>query len=119
MRLYNLKSHAPRRRGLRAALTSAETRLWNHLKARQLGGWKFRRQHGVGPYVIDFYCPRAKLAIELDGIAHDCEPAQQHDEKRDRFLNDVGIRVLRFLNEDVMENLEGVLAVIEREAQSS
>jgi very-short-patch-repair endonuclease len=103
------------RRQLRASLTPAEARLWTHLQRSQLSGRKFRRQHGAGPYVLDFYCPRVRLAVELDGAAHDHAAAQGRDARRDAFLSQARIRVLRFENRDVMDNLEGVLAVI-REA---
>lgn len=88
--------------------------LWKHLQRSQLNGKKFRRQHSVGPYVLDFYCPRQRLAIELDGAAHDHERAQCRDEARDRFLAEAGIRVLRFENQYIFANLEGVLIEIRR-----
>ena len=112
MTLHNDPSLRLRRRDLRAALTPAEARLWAHLQNRQLDGRKFRRQHSVGPYVLDFYCPRGRLAIELDGAAHDHEQAVQRDEARTRYLASLGIKVVRFENRDVMSNLEGVLQVI-------
>jgi very-short-patch-repair endonuclease len=114
MRFYNATSRKPFRRELRAQLTSAEAALWKHLQRSQLDGRKFRRQHGVGPYVLDFYCPRERLAVELDGAAHDHEAAQSRDQIRERFLTQTGIKVLRFENRDVIENLEGVLVEIRR-----
>jgi len=118
MRLHNLKWLEPRRRHLRAGQTPAEARLWKYLKSSQILGRKFRRQHSTGRYVLDFYCPREKLAIELDGAAHDCDSARHHDRKRDRFLHDAGIRILRFENDDVMRNLEGVLSEIRKHLTS-
>jgi len=103
-----------RRRELRKALTTAEATLWLHLQRSQLSGFKFRRQHSVGPYVLDFYCPAAKLAVELDGAAHDSEVASLRDDRRDRYLAAQGIRTVRFVNGDVTGNLEGVLASIRR-----
>ena len=97
----------------------AEARLWNHLKGRSLWGRKFRRQHSFGPYVLDFYCPGERLAVELDGAAHDHEAAQHRDAIRTRFLEGAGIRVVRFENRQVIENLEGVLAVIAREFKTA
>jgi very-short-patch-repair endonuclease len=88
--------------------------LWLQLRHSQLDGWKFRRQHSVGSYVLDFYCPGARLAVELDGAAHDHEAAQVRDKRRTEFLNDAGVRVIRFENHDVVANLEGVLAEIRR-----
>src|SRR5437868_11988241 len=71
-RVYsNLPPLKPIRRSLRSSLTSAEIRLWQAVKGKQLGGRKFRRQHSMGPYVLDFFCPAEKLAVELDGAAHD------------------------------------------------
>ena len=112
MRLNNRPAHKSRRRALRASLTLAEARLWLHLKQGQLKGRKFRRQHSVGAYILDFYCPAEKLPIELDGASHDHDTAQAQDFRRTRYLQDQGIRVIRFENRDVMENLEGVLAAI-------
>ncbi|MBI3936360.1 MAG: DUF559 domain-containing protein [Betaproteobacteria bacterium] len=115
MRLHNLARLKTRRRTLRSKLTPAEARLWTYLQHSQLEGRKFRRQHSVGAYyVLDFYCPQERLAIELDGAAHDHERAQSADRRKDAFLAFAGIRVLRFQNEDVMHNLEGVLAEIRR-----
>jgi very-short-patch-repair endonuclease len=112
MRLHNLPSSKNRRRGLRSALTPAESLLWVHLQRRQVHGRKFRRQHSVGKYILDFYCPDEKLAVELDGASHDHEAAQDRDAERSEFLQRAGIRVLRFENREVRENLEGVLKVI-------
>ncbi|MGB5082256.1 MAG: endonuclease domain-containing protein [Burkholderiales bacterium] len=113
--VHNIARLKPRRRELRRQLTIAEARLWNHLKGRALRGRKFRRQHSVGPYVLDFYCPAERLAVELDGAAHDHEAAQHRDAIRTLFLQGAGIRVVRFENREVIENLEGVLAVIARQ----
>ena len=68
----------------------------------------------MGRYVLDFYCPGEKLAVELDGAIHDCDFAQRHDRTRDEFLQSAGIRILRFQNDDVMKNLDGVLSEIRR-----
>jgi very-short-patch-repair endonuclease len=113
--VHNIARLKPRRRELRGRLTIAEARLWNHLKDRSLGGRKFRRQHSVGSYILDFYCPGERLAVELDGAAHDHEAAQDRDAIRTRFLQSAGIRLVRFENREVIENLEGVLAVIARQ----
>ena len=111
-RLSNLPDLKPLRRMLRASLTPAEARLWLALQRRQLAGRKFRRQHSYGPYVLDFFCPEEMLAIELDGAAHDSAMANEHDQQRDAYLAARGIRVARYENRDVMENLEGVLGDI-------
>jgi very-short-patch-repair endonuclease len=108
-RLHNIPALKVRRRNLRASLTPAEAVLWAHVQSRQLGGRKFRRQHSNGRYIVDFYCPELKLAIELDGAAHDSARADADDRARDEFLRSLGVRVLRYENRDVMMNLEGVL----------
>ncbi|MGJ8639121.1 MAG: endonuclease domain-containing protein [Opitutaceae bacterium] len=94
---------------LRNKLTPAEARLWTYLKSSQLDGLKFRRQHGVGPYVLDFYCPSEQLAIELDGESHAGPIAAKHDAERTAYLNSLNIRVLRFENEAVFDMPEAVL----------
>lgn len=114
MRLNNLKWLQSRRRYLRASLTPAEARLWNYLKISRLSGRKFRRQHSMGRYILDFYCPSEKLAIELDGATHDRDIAQRRDRTRDRFLQNAGIRILRIQNDDVIKDLDGVLSQIRR-----
>ncbi len=99
-------------RALRRSMTDAEQRLWHHLKNRQLDGFKFRRQHPTGRYVLDFYCDDAKLAIELDGGQH-ADPARAaHDDERTRWLAREGVRVVRFWNNDVLTNTEGVLELV-------
>jgi len=110
---HNARALKPRRRELRAHLTQAEAILWRQLQRRQLRGRKFRRQHSVGPYVLDFYCPDLKLAVELDGAAHDHDQAFRRDALRTAYLAAAGVRVIRFENDDVVRNLEGVLAAIE------
>jgi very-short-patch-repair endonuclease len=115
MRLHNLRWLKTRRRQLRRGLTPTEACLWTQLKkGSRLNGRKFRRQHSVGQYVLDFYCPAEKLAVELDGTAHDSDVAQRHDRFRDIFLRKSGIRVLRFQNSDVTGNLERVLSEIRK-----
>jgi very-short-patch-repair endonuclease len=113
MRFHNLPAKKMQRRELRSRLTPAESYLWSYLQLRQLRGRKFRRQHSVGPYILDFYCPSEKLAVELDGSTHDHEAAQNYDGKRNAFLKALGIRTLRFENEEVRRNMEGVLRAIE------
>ena len=110
--IHNLKPLKEARRALRKSLTPAEALLWKHLQRGQLDGRKFRRQHSVGPYIVDFYCPAESLVVELDGAAHDHEAAFRHDEARTRFLATQGLRVLRFENRDVAFNPEGVLMEI-------
>lgn len=104
-------------KALRRNQTDAERRLWGYLRDRRLDGWKFRRQHPIGPYVLDLYCADARLVIEIDGGQHDYDEYREHDEKRTAYLNSQGLKVMRFWNSDVMENTIGVLEAI-REALS-
>ena len=113
-RFYNHPSLGERRRTLRASLTPAEAALWRVLQRSQLQGRKFRRQHSIGPYVVDFYCPNERLVIELEGSAHDSEQAAAGDEARERFLSATGLTVLRVENRYVFENPEGVLDLIKQ-----
>jgi very-short-patch-repair endonuclease len=99
-------------RRLRKDQTDAEKLLWNILRSRQLLGLKFRRQHSIGPYILDFYCHDCKLCIELDGGQHYTKEGQQGDEARAAFLQTRGIQILRFSNLDVLKNLEGVLLTV-------
>ena len=87
----------------------AEALLWSKLKNRQLLGCKFRRQYGIQSYRLDFYSPELKLGIELDGETHYVREAPAYDHRRERFVESLGIRVLRILNDEVIENLEGSL----------
>jgi very-short-patch-repair endonuclease len=102
----------PRRKQLRRSLTPAEARLWIELKQSRLSGRKFRREHSVGKYVLDFYCVEEWLAVELDGQVHRNEAARAYDRERTEFLNGVGIEVIRFENILVFEELEFVLGTI-------
>ena len=101
-----------RRRALRTRSTDAEMVLWRLLRGRQLSGLRFRRQHPVGPFIVDFYCADCQVAVELDGGQHFTPEGQQHDRKRSEYLAEQGVRVIRFSNREVLEELEGVLNVI-------
>ena len=105
------------RKELRNNSTSAEAVLWKRLKAKQVEGLKFRRQYGVGEYVVDFYCPELRLAVELDGGIHDAAMAYEHDEIRARYIEQSNIKILRFRNEAVFNNMEGVVGEIVEEAR--
>ncbi|WP_400192969.1 endonuclease domain-containing protein [Hymenobacter sp. B81] len=111
---HNRQEVKARRKELRANLTPAEAALWRALQNGQLAGRKFRRQHSVGAYVLDFYCPGERLAVELDGQAHVDVVGAAHDVVRTSYLESVGIRVVRFENKLVFEQLEWVLAAIQR-----
>jgi very-short-patch-repair endonuclease len=106
---FNRKSDTRRRQQLRGSMPDAEVILWSRLKGRQLCGCKFRRQYSVGSFVIDFFSVEAKLGIELDGDSHFQPGAPQYDHNRQEFIEAFGIKVLRFLNTDIYDNLNGVL----------
>ena len=97
-------------------MTRAEILLWRYLKAHHLDGLAFRRQAPIGPYIVDFVCHTAHLIVELDGETHDFDARQQHDAVRDAWLASRGYIILRFTNEQVLSNLEGVLTVIRETA---
>lgn len=107
-----------RARELRGGMTLPEIVLWQALRKGRLAGLRFRRQHPIGPYILDFYCPGARLAVEIDGLAHDDAARVSHDERRDTWLAQRGVRVLRIHAADVLrdERLEGVLLGIEQSA---
>ena len=94
---------------LRQGQTDAERLLWQVLRGRNLKGFKFRRQHPVGGYILDFYCHAAHLAIELDGGGHNSDDQKLYDEERTKVMNGAGIKVIRFWNHDVLNSLEAVL----------
>jgi very-short-patch-repair endonuclease len=102
-----------RAKEMRREPTAQEEALWEKLRAKRLAGWKFRHQSPIGPFVPDFCCPAARLIIELDGSQH--AKAEAYDDARTRFLEREGYRILRFWNNDIDRNLEGVLTTI-REA---
>lgn len=104
------RQNIDRARGLRQAMTDAEKKLWYFLQNRQLDGHKFRRQHEINHYIVDFVCNEAMLIIELDGGQH--AEQLEYDECRTRYLQTVGYRVLRFWNNEALTNIESVLGVI-------
>lgn len=95
-------------------MTPPEARLWTRVRAHRLQGYKFRRQHPVGPYILDFYCAAARLAVEVDGRYHEHPDQIAHDRRRTRWLASQGIRVMRIAAHDVRDELHGVLAFIAR-----
>jgi very-short-patch-repair endonuclease len=107
-----------RARALRRQMSLPEVVLWQALRQKRLAGLRIRRQHPIGPYVLDFYCPVARLAIEVEGLAHDAPIRVRRDERRRAWLSQRGITILRVRAEDVLrdESLEGVLREIENAA---
>jgi very-short-patch-repair endonuclease len=102
-------------------MTLPEVILWQELRGSKLQGLQFRRQHPIGPYILDFYCAALKLAVEIDGSAHDNEEQYRHDQRRSRWLATKGIRVVRVAAADILrdENLEDALRYIEQAAAPS
>ena len=91
-------------------MTPAENRLWLRLRARQFHSLKFRRQHGIGPYIVDFYCSEKAVVIEVDGDVHGVADRMVQDQEREKALRSLGLRIIRYTNDDIMNNVEGVLA---------
>lgn len=107
-RIFNRQQQKLQRQHLRANMPMPEKILWAKIRNQQLGV-KFRRQHGIGRYIVDFYCPECALVIELDGDSHYQEGAQEYDAIRDEFMRSMDLEVLRFANVGVMNNLESVV----------
>ncbi len=97
-------------REMRKEPTDAERRLWSYLRGRRFDNFKFRRQHPIGPFIVDFCCVQKKLIVELDGGQH--EEDQQYYERRSAYLGERGFRVIRFWNGEVFQGIEGVLEQI-------
>ena len=115
--IRNSRLNLDRRREMRRKLTPAEAKLWSLLKGRSLAGRKFRRQYGVGPFYLDFFCPEENLAVELDGEVHAGPIASARDADRTQYLQENGIRVIRFENRVVFSSPEWVLGEIENAFQ--
>jgi very-short-patch-repair endonuclease len=106
---YQLRDDSRR---LRREQTPAESLLWQNLRAKRLNGAKFRRQHAIGDYIVDFCCLRHRLVVEVDGGQHAGDQEEEKDAARTARLEAQGFRVIRFWNDDVMKNLDGVLTSI-------
>lgn len=116
--INNRKELKEKRIDLRKNLTPAEAALWKMIQNSKIDGKKFRRQHSVGNYILDFYCPEERLAIELDGAYHFTSPGSDYDEERTKYLTSVFIRVLRFENKLVFEQSQWVVDEIRRNFNS-
>lgn len=110
--IFNKTVYKNKRRNLRQVMPLAEKILWSRLRSKQLKGYKFRRQYSIGFYIVDFYAPKAKLVIEVDGESHMGEQAEMRDESRQEYIESLGITCLRFTNWDVYENIDGVLEAV-------
>ena len=113
-KIFNRKYLKPRRSELRNSLTAAEIVLWKHISKSRLEGRKFRRQHSIGNYIVDFYCPSERLVIELDGKDHFTIHGEMADSKRENYFKSLNINVVRFENRDIFNNCEAVLEEIKR-----
>ena len=113
--ILNREDEKIRRRDLRRSIPEAEVMLWSRLKCHQLLGCKYRRQYNVGPFVLDFFSAEIKLGIELDGERHFHSGVREYDRKRQQFIESFGIKVIRILNTEIFQNLDGVLEMIGRE----
>jgi very-short-patch-repair endonuclease len=113
--LHNRNELKNVRRALRSNATASEAVLWSYLSGGKLAGRKFRRQHSIGPFILDLYCPSERLCIEIDGGSHDDPTASANDRSRDDFLLAHGIRTLRFSNKEIIDSVEAVVRIIEAE----
>ncbi|MEK7635054.1 MAG: endonuclease domain-containing protein [Patescibacteria group bacterium] len=112
--VHNNQILEERRRELRKNQTKTEEILWWYLRGQKLGV-KFKRQHSIGGYILDFYCPEKKLIIELDGEVHNTKEAREYDEVRDKYFRELDYKILRFENREVENDIEKVLEKIEKE----
>jgi very-short-patch-repair endonuclease len=110
------RDNVPATRDLRARQTPVEVVLWDALRNRRLAGLKFRRQHPIGPFVADFCCPDRRLIVEIDGAVHDT--TREHDVELEALLASAGYRTLRFPNNDIRNDLSGVLEMIRATAEA-
>jgi very-short-patch-repair endonuclease len=113
--IFNREGEKNNRRELRRSMPDAEAMLWSRLKGRQLLKCKFRRQYSVGSFVLDFFSVEIKLGIELDGDSHFQSGVREYDQKRQQFIESFGIKVIRILNTEIYQNLDGVLEMVGRE----
>jgi very-short-patch-repair endonuclease len=107
--LYNHKDLRERRRKLRNNQTPAEKILWKHISKNQICGTRFSRQYSAGPYIIDFFCSKIKLGIELDGSPHTKGETRIYDKDREKYLKSLDIEIVRFWNDEVLKNTKEVL----------
>ena len=111
-RTFNRKSEQQKRRSLRKSMTKAEVLLWMQLKNRRVLGQRVLRQYSVGAYVLDFYIPKLKLAIEVDGATHVTEQELEYDRNRENEIASLGIQFLRFTNAEIYHSMNGVIGRI-------
>ncbi|MBN1381482.1 MAG: endonuclease domain-containing protein [Deltaproteobacteria bacterium] len=114
---YN-KKLKPFARNLRSNMTNAEKLIWSKIRSRQIGDLHFYRQKNIGNYIVDFYCPKGKLILEIDGGQHYGHDGIKKDRERDQYLQVLGFSVLRFSDIDVLKNIDGVVKRIQEHVNS-
>ena len=112
MKLFNQTKYKEFRKELRNNSTIGEKVLWDKLKGSKFLDLKFRRQYSVGKFVLDFYCTKLKLGIEVDGSSHNQIDSEEKDENRTKCLESEGIRIIRFKDYEIIENVENVLSIL-------
>ncbi|MFH0807135.1 MAG: endonuclease domain-containing protein [Elusimicrobiota bacterium] len=115
MEIFNKSETKEKRKLLRRNQTEAEKLMWSKLRNKQLNGYKFFRQFGIDQYIADFYCPKLKLVIELDGGQHYKKDAKEYDSQREKYMLAGEIKTIRFSNIDVLENIEKVYLKLKKE----
>jgi very-short-patch-repair endonuclease len=110
-KIYNKNKNQPIRKKLRQTMNKSEIILWSKIKNDRLG-YRFRRQHGIGNYIVDFYCPKLKLVIEIDGVTHLDESVYDNDVVRQKYLESLGLKVIRFTSTEILLNIQEVLKTL-------
>jgi very-short-patch-repair endonuclease len=113
------KKLKPFARNLRSNMTDAERLIWSKIRRKQIGDLQFYRQKNIGDYIVDYYCPKGKLIVEIDGGQHYEGEGMKKDQERDRYLQKLGFAVLRFSDIDVLKNIDGVVERIHEHLKSS
>ena len=117
-KIYNRKEDYDKRKTLRNNMTKAEAILWGEIKNRKILGFKFRRQFGIGAYVVDFFCTELKLAIEVDGATHHTDEELEYDNRREGDINQLDIHFIRFSNDEIYEALDHVIVCLKAKVES-
>jgi very-short-patch-repair endonuclease len=108
-KLFNIKTKKQQRINLRQQPISCEKIFWYKLRNRAFAGLKFRRQYSISKYIVDFYCPKIKLAVEIDGATHSTDKEMNYDRQRQKYIESLNIKVIRYTNTEIKENLSGVM----------
>ena|SRR3989338_2974260 len=113
------KVHLSLKRKMRSEMTPDENKLWLKLRGHQFQNLKFRRQHGVGPYILDFFCAEKRLAVEVDGDVHALDIQKERDRERENYLREMGVTIIRYTNNDIFGNIDGVMEDLFRKATAT